>query len=324
MTPPHDILSDPIGGLPFDAWMQRISEMADDDGYLTRIGDDHSAVFIDRSPSVLLVTFEDAEQVRLASANGHPIGFKLAIDRSWSTLSILSHGETWFRDENLYRYFDRLIDDGLFEDFDRVIFYGAEMGAYGALAYSVAAPGSSVIAIQPIATLSAQSAGWDDRFRDMRSLDWTSRFGFAPAMAEGTQASFLIYDPHERLDAMHASMFHGEAFHHLRCPHLGGRIESDLDHMGMLHAILELAGEGQFDANVFYRLYRQRRDHAGYLRHLLDHLEDHDRPYLAAMLCRNAVRRLQRRRFHDGLAQAEARLREMGKDTSSQTMSPAE
>ncbi len=312
MSNPHDTLNEPLGGLAREEWFARIEEVSDEDGYFEPIGDRHSSIFIDRSPAVLLVTFEEVDQVRLANRNGHPVGFNLAIQRGWSSLTILAHGETWFRDERLYRYFDRLIDDGLFEDFDHVVFYGAEMGAYGATAFSVASPGSTVVAIQPVATLSAQVASWDPRFLDKRRLDFSSRYGFAPSMIEGAQVGFIVFDPIETFDAMHAALFHGEVIERLPCPHLGGRIEADLDHMGMLQEILELAGDGRLDRQAFYRLYRRRRDHAVYLRRLLDHLERTDRPYLAALLCRNAARRLQRRRFHEGLAAARTKLAERG------------
>ena len=131
-------------------------------------------------------------------------------------------------------------------------------------------------------------------------------------MVDGTQDTFLIYDPRQTLDAMHAALFQGEAVTQLPCPHLGARIETELDHMGLLSEILTRAGEGRLDRQGFYQLYRQRRDHAGYLRRLLDHLEETDRPYLAALLCQNAAKRLHRRRFHEGLAAAKQRLAARG------------
>ncbi len=131
-------------------------------------------------------------------------------------------------------------------------------------------------------------------------------------MTDGSMATYLIYDPHEHLDAMHASLFLGEEAIYLPCPHMGAKIETELDHMGILQTLLELAGDDRLDRTAFYRLYRRRREHGAYLRALLDLLEEADRPYLAALLCRNAVKRLPRRRFHDGLAAARAKLAERG------------
>ena len=65
----------------------------------------------------------------------------------WSSLSILSEGESWFRENRIYGYFDRLIDDGFFEDFQTVVFHGSQAAGYAACAFSVAAPGATVLAI---------------------------------------------------------------------------------------------------------------------------------------------------------------------------------
>ena len=312
MTLATDMLTEPLGGLARDVWLGRVEEIAEDDGYFEPVGPDHSAIFIDRSPAVLVVSFEELDQVRLANPAGHPIGFQLAADREWSHLCLLAHGDTWYRDRSVYGYFDRLVDDGFFEDFDRVVFYGSEMGGYGATAFSVAAPGATVLAIQPVASLSATRCPWEPRFRDKRRLDFGTRYGFAPDMIEGARQAFVVYDPHEMFDAMHASLFDRAPAEILPCPHMGGRIEAEFDHMGVLQELIELAGDGRLTRASFYTLYRRRREHATYLRRLLDTIEAADRPYLAALLCRNAVERLNRRRFHDGLRDAQAKLVERG------------
>jgi len=310
VTPRTDIINQPLGGLGREEWLARIDEIGESEGYFEPVGPNHSAILIDRSQSVLLVTFEELDQVRLANANGQPIGFKLAVERGWSHLCILAHGDTWYRDARLYGYFDRLVEDGFFEDYDRVVFYGSEMGAYGAAAFSVAAPGSTVLAIQPVATLAPDRSAWDPRFRQFRRLDFHERYGYAPFMIDAAMRAFVVYDPQEHLDAMHASLFDHPAVELLPCPHLGGRIEVEFEQMGILQQLLELAGNGELDRAAFYRLYRRRRESAAYLRRLLDALEAADRPFFAAQLCRFAVERLNRRRFHEGLRAAETKLSE--------------
>lgn len=59
--------------------------------------------------------------------------------RQWSSLSLISEGDTWFRDPAVYRYFDRLVDDRFFEGFDEVLFFGAGPCGYAAAAFSVCA-----------------------------------------------------------------------------------------------------------------------------------------------------------------------------------------
>ena len=63
------------------------------------------------------------------------------VPRCPETGTKFTKGDTWFRDNRVYGYFDRLIADGFFEDFDTVIFYGAGSCGYAAAAFSVAAPG---------------------------------------------------------------------------------------------------------------------------------------------------------------------------------------
>ncbi|MDG1103479.1 MAG: hypothetical protein P8N75_08935 [Ascidiaceihabitans sp.] len=112
-----------------------------------------------------------------------------------------------FTIQMVYSYFDRLDDDGIFDDFDHVIFYGAGPCEYAAAAFSVAAPGATVVAIQPQATLDPQITEWDDRYVKMRRADFSSRYGYAPDMLDAAEQAYVIYDPCERLDAAHAAMF---------------------------------------------------------------------------------------------------------------------
>ena len=59
------MLNEPIGGLPREVWLGRLEELAENDWYFEPVVDRHYAMFIDRDPAVLLVTFEEADQVRL-------------------------------------------------------------------------------------------------------------------------------------------------------------------------------------------------------------------------------------------------------------------
>jgi hypothetical protein len=59
----------------------------------------------------------------------------------------------------------------------------------------VAAPGARVLAFRPLATLDPAVAGWDDRFPQARRRDWTSRYGFAPAMLDAAAGAAILHDP---------------------------------------------------------------------------------------------------------------------------------
>jgi len=252
------------------------------------------------------VTFETIAGIEALSDTAQPIGFDIVRATGWSHLGLISDGDTWFRDRNVYAYFDRLIDDGFFEDFDQVLFYGAGPCGYAAAAFSVASPGATVLAIQPQATLDPRVAGWDDRYRHMRRTSFTDRYGYAPDMLDAADRAFVIFDPHERLDSMHAALFTRSNATKLRVPHLGSAIETDLFEMQMLYRLIVQACSGKLSADGFYALWRARRDHPPYLRALMHRLDSADRPYLLAALCRNVIARRPGPRFRRRLDALEA------------------
>lgn len=293
-------------------WLARLDLLGEERGYFQSVGSQHSAVFTDEGP-ILLVTFETIAAIRDRDPDGVPEGFALADAHGWSNLVILAHGDTWFRDRAVWGYLDRLIEEGFFEDFDRVIFHGAGMGAYAACAYSVAAPGSVVVAVAPVATLDRARVEWDDRFPATRRMDFTSRFAYAPLMVEAADEVYLFYDPAERLDAMHASLFDAPHVARIRCRGFGPALAEDLRLMRVIPEVLELAGRGRLSVRAIQRLMRVRHRYAPYLRGLLKRLVEARRPLLAGLLCRSAVRRGGGRLFQIHLERAEAQLAAQGR-----------
>ncbi|MEO0654171.1 MAG: phosphoadenosine phosphosulfate reductase, partial [Pseudomonadota bacterium] len=146
-----------------EEWLTELEQVGQANGYFESIGDQHAALFIDESLETLIVSFDTVASARAGSAEGLPHAAAHAEEQGHSLLSLIAKGPTWFRDPAVYAYFDRLVDDAFFEDFDRIIFYGAGMCGYAAAAFSVAAPGATVIAVAPQATLDPAVALWDDR-----------------------------------------------------------------------------------------------------------------------------------------------------------------
>lgn len=293
------------------AWRTRLEEIGDDLGYCEGLGDDHLAFFVDDAPT-LLVTFERGEVIRNATRERMPLGFRVARRHGWSHLCIISENDTWYRDKAVYGYFDRLVDDAFFEDFDRVVFYGADMGGYAAAAFSVTAPGAQVVAVQPQATLDPALAEWDPRFAHRRRLNFTDRYGYAPDMTEGAGEVMIVYDPRRNLDAMHAALFTGPHITKLRCRNLGSNVESDLARMGILDEMLAMAGNGTLTPAAFHHLYRARHRHKPYLLKVLSRLDPVKRPWLTAMWCRNALESHDHTRLRSTLETAEAVLAARG------------
>lgn len=276
-------------------WIAALEEMTAEEGYLEPLGPAHFAFFTDAG-TTLLVSFETVDAAR-ARPGQMPLGHAVAAERGWSHLCLLAEGETWYRDPAVYAYFDRLVDDAFFEDFDRVLFYGAEMGGYAACAFSVTAPGAQVLAISPRATLNPAQAGWDKRNRGARRLDFTSRYGYAPDMTEGAGQVVVIHDPGVPEEAMHAALYRAPWVTTLKAPLMGGRIDWALGHMGVLAEAMELAMAGRLGSFSFAGLWRRRRDFAPYLQAILDRAEDRGRRGLAIAICRSVTRRLRAPRF---------------------------
>jgi hypothetical protein len=283
-------------------WLTALAELSEENGHFQPLGKKHFSSYIAGSET-LLVTFESYDGIQRISPNAHPLGWEVAKVLGWSSLSVMSDGQSWFRDREVYAYFDDLIDDGFFEKFDNVVFYGAGPCGYAAAAYSIAAPGARVLALQPQATLDPRVAEWDERFIRQRRLDFTSRYGYAPDMIDAAQEAFVIYDPEELEDAMHAALFTRPNVHKLRLRHAGGALQFSLRNMKILSRLIALGGTGRLTPEIFAKLARARREDRQYLRNLLRHLDDKGRTKLAHALCKNVTTRM------DGVPAFERRLK---------------
>jgi len=288
-------------------WFARLEAIGEEAGYFAPLGPLHSALFTDDG-STLLVTFDTVKGIRQGQPTQLPLGHLVARSRRWSHLGLIARHDTWFRDPSVFGFFDRLIEDAFFEGFDQVVFYGAGMCGYAAAAFSVAAPGATVILVQPQATLDPRLTGWDPRFSDHRRLPFRNRYGYAPDMTEGAGPVYVIFDPEQALDAMHAALFARPWTTLLPCPNIGRDVAVALDGMRILPSILTAAGTGAFDAHLFWTFYRSRRNYLPYLKSLLARLDRDGRPYLNAILCRSVVERLGEPAFRQRLTEIEAEL----------------
>ncbi|MCC5992200.1 MAG: phosphoadenosine phosphosulfate reductase [Rhodobacteraceae bacterium] len=252
-------------------WLARLDELGDEideeGGAFAALGAYHAA-FYDDAGDTLLVSFEQVSTIRARQPDHRPFGFSLARGQGWSSLTLIARQPRWYRDADLFAYFDAQIDDGFFDRFRRVLFYGEGMCAYAACAYSVAAPGATVLAIAPQATLAPEIAGWDTRFAASRGLDFTTRFGFAPDMLDGSRNAIVIYDAAQPLDHMHAMLFRRPFVTVLRCRGLGEDTGQALHRLGASEPLILAAGQGKLTPVLFHRLMRARRQDVAYLTRL--------------------------------------------------------
>ena len=306
MQDTRHIFEQSLAGLSKQDWLAKLETLTETCGYFSALGSRHCASFVENS-TTLFVTFETIQGIQVLSEDAQPMGWHMAKASGWSHLALVSDGDTWFRDDHVYAYFDHMVDDGFFDEFEQVIFYGAGPCGYAAAAFSVVAPGSIVVMIQPQATLDPAIAGWDERFIEDRRRDFTSRYGYAPDMLDAASRGYVIYDPRVALDAMHAALFTAHNVAKLPLRNMGATIQTQMMDMQVLYKTVALAAVGRLTRESFGKVMRARRDHPPYLRNLLSRLEAEDRTTLARLLCANVVTRLNAPKFVRRMRELEER-----------------
>jgi hypothetical protein len=128
------------------------------------------------------VAFDRAERARDIAADGLPAGFEMVRRRSWSLLSIMAEGDTWFLDDALTRFFRTLIPAACFSRFSRVIFYGVGPDCgFAACTYARFAPGARFWPRAPWPRSTPRARPFERRFRSARRLPFPGPMGFGPA-----------------------------------------------------------------------------------------------------------------------------------------------
>ncbi|MBM2576935.1 phosphoadenosine phosphosulfate reductase [Jannaschia sp. Os4] len=253
------------------------------DGLRRVLDDEHLAVFRPAG-STLVVGFEEGRHLM---AGGRTLAHRMEEREGWSSLSIVNRARSFFRGAALAAYFDGLTDEGFFDGFDRVLFVGAdEEAGFAACAYSVAAPGATVLAVHPVATLERSRTAWERRFRRERAADWGARYAYAPAMVDAAARAYVLSDPTALFPEVHASLFQGPHVTHLHAPHAGADLNELLRDLDLFAPMAVAAAEGTLGAASFGALWRARRESPLYLAKLLGALDPAKRPDLTARACR--------------------------------------
>lgn len=268
-------------------WIARLDEIGDEVGAFTPLGADHAAFFLD-GDDTLLVSFESVASIRGGHPSHRPRAVQIALQHGWSSLVILARSARFYREAEVLDFFDAQIDESFFDSFRRVLFFGAGEQGYAACTFSIAAPGATVLAISPQATLDPEIVPWEQRFRGQRRLDFRSRFGFAPAMLDGARTAFIIYDPNQPFDAMHATLFRRQAVSLFRTPALGQDTGAGLDRMGVLNTLIEAAMRGRLTQQRFADMMRQRRKDKTYMRNLVAKVAQSGHSRLTLIAARHA------------------------------------
>lgn len=289
-------------------WRVNLAKIGAEQGFYEELGDEHTALFVKRGKT-LIVTFENLDHVYDRGADKMPWGYGFVEANGWSMLGLMAHDFTWYRDEKVFDFFDELQQDGFFKLFDQVVFYGASMGAYAAATFSAAAPGATVVAISPQATLDREITSWETRYKKAWRRNYNSRYGYAPEQSKAAGAVHLFYDPLEPQDAMHAALFQGENVRKYRCRFMGHRIASLWIQIKLLKPIVAGCVDGSLTTSKFYAMMRARREVPRYQKAILGRLEQGTHYKLIAEYCAAVLKRRRAPHFRSAMKQALARLK---------------
>lgn len=221
--------------------------------------------WFERRSDVLVVTFDNLSSVGEYDPP-QPWLYARAERAGVSLLGIMASRKDWYRNDDTPALIAALRDAGLFARFRRVLFVGASMGGFAALAYARLVAGAEVLAFSPQSSLSASAAPFEKRYRyGARKWDWTGGFCDAAGAADGREIT-LVYDPFEAEDRAHAMRLDGPNVTHLRVPRAGHRAIRTLKLVGVLDLLVDGYLAGRLDSTAFWRGYRARRVNIGWQR----------------------------------------------------------
>lgn len=280
---------------PSGEWSRVARQLAGKEGFFDEL-EEHSFLFMPRG-GTLVVTFDNLDIAMTKRDDRRPWGFSFIEAQGWSMLGVMANGWTWFRHQEVVRKFEALRDSGFFEQFSRVVFYGASMGGYAAAAYAAAAPGATVFAISPQSTLDKTLVPWEMRYKKAWDRDFSGPFGDAALTSQAAGDVHIMFDPFVAPDAAHAARFTGANVTFWRCPLLGHRLGSSLQQMGILQEIARGAIAGDLTPQQFHRLLRKRHSFPRFQRELANLALERGHPRLAQRVCDYILRQRDDRFF---------------------------
>ncbi len=242
----------------------------------------HMAVFVPRG-RLLLVTF-DRKDMHLEPAPRYPWGSSFAAKAGYSHLGIIMKGPSdWFRQRPILDFFDELRDEGFFEFFDEVVFYGSSMGGFAACTFSAAAPGARVVAFSPQSTLRLDRAPFEKRyFRGYTLGNWDDpRYVDAATTLRLAGGVSVFCDPFHTEDAAHLARLPKAHMRVIACPYVGHRVPQVLSRYGGFSTFMQDVIEGRADVARIRAFMAGRKRSTAYHRQLAIHALNRNHPELA-------------------------------------------
>ena len=126
---------------------RQAARLADKQGF-SQVMTRHIGLFYPRGDT-LIVGFDNMKS-RDMPPPAFPWGYNAIAAQGYSHLGIMmARRNDWFRHKDLDAFFDGLRWQGFFDQFRRVVFFGASMGGYGALSFCSACPFADVVVFAP-------------------------------------------------------------------------------------------------------------------------------------------------------------------------------
>ncbi|MBJ2153794.1 glycosyltransferase 61 family protein [Paracoccus sp. IB05] len=210
---------------------------------------------------ILLVTFDNATSIHTHDPH-QPWLLGRALKINVPILGLLAAERDWYRNADAQKMLSALQEAGFFQRFRRVVFIGTSMGAYAALALSVLVPGVEVVAFSPQSTLAPDLVPFEERYPGpTRACDWQDLplRDAAESLAPAARI-WLIYDPFNRTDRLHANRLKGDNIERVHFNFAGHRMLREFRQSEMLNELITGLVLGVMDRAAVNRHLRQRRE----------------------------------------------------------------
>ncbi|MCD1619382.1 hypothetical protein K7H20_15075 [Salipiger manganoxidans] len=242
-----------------------------------------------RGGDTLVVTFDNAGIPYKEPYDRKPWGHKFFVGEGCSVLGVIPKSALWYRDDALFDVLDSLRDEGFFRAFAKVIFTGSSMGGYAAAAFSSLAEGAVVISYNPISTLARELAPWETGHKNGKLYNWSGRYHDSAAEIATARQVYILYDPMNRMDRLHAQRFSGPNVMHLATPFSGHGIPGVLLEMDSLKQVMREGVAETLTTVGFARMMRHRRSTSKYWKCLIEALIRSNRMAAGAHYCRRML-----------------------------------
>jgi hypothetical protein len=289
LTPVHSFAKSE-GDMP--NWLNDISFGSENCGFYERFGV-HAASFVDRGDHQLVISFDNLSDAGNPRYDVRPWADAFIKSEGWSHLGIYARGPSWFRDQRLIDFFERLRKEKFFKRFDKIALTGTSMGGYAALSFATFTPGATVIALSPQSTLDKKDVPWETRFAKGQKQDWTLPYSDAAKTIGKIERAYVLYDPSFKQDVRHIDRLPQDRLIRLKGFWFGHKTAVVMRRLEKLKPFMRGAVNGTLSEAEFYEMARGRKDLVLYRRHVEADLDERGRDGLKVKF-RQAFRKRRR------------------------------